>query len=206
MKGAARMCKGKDQALNSRQRQLVEEHLSVVDWVLKDYIKVNEYVVGLGREDLRQEGYVWLCRAAASYDGVSASFGTYARTVVRNGLISHCRRISRQPTVLSLDGSHFPSSYDRSTKPEPAGGDNTDDLIGQADTSTLFFRLKGKYSGVTKLGIEALELKIKGLDGTEIAMLYGVPNNHISAWISRAAQKLREDEQFLSYIQRNVVE
>lgn len=51
MKGAARMCKGKDQALNSRQRQLVEEHLSVVDWVLKDYIKVNEHVVGLGRED-----------------------------------------------------------------------------------------------------------------------------------------------------------
>ena len=67
-----------DTALNDFQRKLVEEHLSVVDWVLLDYIKTNEGVVGLGREDLRQEGFVWLCRAAVSYDGASASFGTYA--------------------------------------------------------------------------------------------------------------------------------
>ena len=41
--------------LNDRQRRLVEQNLSIVDWVLLDHIKVNEAIVGLGREDLRQE-------------------------------------------------------------------------------------------------------------------------------------------------------
>ena len=29
--------------------------------------------------------------------------------------------------------------------------------------------------------------------------MYGVKDNHIRAWISKAVQKLRQDEQFLSY-------
>ncbi|MDO4315053.1 MAG: sigma-70 family RNA polymerase sigma factor [Oscillospiraceae bacterium] len=197
------MCK--DIALNSRQRQLVEDHLSVVDWVLLDYIKAHEGVVGLGREDLRQEGYVWLCRAAVSYDGTSASFGTYARKVVHNGLISYCRKINCQPKMLSLDILQPPALPDSAARAAPGSGDSTDALIDQADAAALLRRLKGKYTGVTKLGIEALELKIKGLNGAEIAALYGVQSNHVSAWISRAAQKLRGDEQFLTYCQRNTV-
>lgn len=184
---------GKNIVLNDRQRQLVERHMTVVDWVLRDYITANEGVVGLAREDLRQEGYVWLCHAAAAYDGVSASFGTYARKVVRNGLISHCRKVSSQPRPLSLEQSYTEGG------PEPSVGDRAEEIIDDADTAALLRRLKGKYSGVTKLGIEALELKIKGLDGAEIAALYGVQSNHVSAWISRAAQKLRKDEQFLAY-------
>lgn len=189
-----------DTALNDFQRKLVEEHLSVVDWVLLDYIKTNEGVVGLGREDLRQEGFVWLCRAAVSYDGASASFGTYARRVVRNGLISHCRKVSHQPKILSLDSPDAPAL---AAEMEAATEDDADALIDRADTSALLHRLKGKYTGVTKLGIEALELKIKGMNGAEIAALYGVQSNHVSAWISRAAQKLRGDEQFLAYFRRD---
>lgn len=185
------MCKSI--VLNDRQRQLVERHMAVVDWVLFDYITANEGVVGLAREDLRQEGYVWLCQAAATYDGVSASFGTYARKVVRNGLISHCRKVNGQPKPLSLEQAYEEGGA------EPHVGDRAEEIIDSADTAALLGRLKEKYSGVTKLGIEALELKIKGLDGTEIAALYGVQSNHVSAWISRAAQKLRKDEQFLAH-------
>ena len=58
--------------LNDRQRHLVEQNLSIVDWVILDHIKVNEAIVGLGREDLRQEGYIWLCHAVATYEGTSA--------------------------------------------------------------------------------------------------------------------------------------
>ena len=52
---------------------------------------------------------------------------------------------------------------------------------------------KRTYSGVAKLGVEALELKIAGYSGTDIAKLYGVQPNHVGAWISRAAQKLKKD-------------
>jgi len=52
---------------------------------------------------------------------------------------------------------------------------------------------KRTYSGVAKLGVEALELKIAGYSGTDTAKLYGVQPNHVGAWISRAAQKLKKD-------------
>lgn len=61
--------------------------------------------------------------------------------------------------------------------------------------------VKAEYSGVARLGIEALELKIKGLSGSDIAHLYGVAPNHVGAWISRAAEKLRKNERFLMGLQ-----
>jgi RNA polymerase sigma factor (sigma-70 family) len=183
--------------LNDRQRRLVEQNLSIVDWVLLDHIKVNEAIVGLGREDLRQEGYIWLCHAAATYDGASASFSTYARRVVRNGLISHCRKISRRPAPLPL----LPSDpfEDEPSGPgyAPQVRDEVDKMIDQIDTIALLHRVKQKYTGVTQLGIEALELKVRGLDSLDIAAVYGVKDNLVRVWISRAVQKLRQDEQFL---------
>ena len=52
---------------------------------------------------------------------------------------------------------------------------------------------KRTYSGVAKLGVEALELKVKGLDGVDIARMYHTTPNNVGAWISRAAQKIRKD-------------
>ena len=52
---------------------------------------------------------------------------------------------------------------------------------------------KRTYSGVARLGVEALELKIAGYSGTDIAKLYGAQPNQVGAWISRAAKKLKKD-------------
>ena len=57
----------------------------------------------------------------------------------------------------------------------------------------LLDRCKKAYSGVARLGIEALEWKINGYSSADIARLYGVKPNHVGAWISRAAKKLRKD-------------
>lgn len=43
--------------------------------------------------------------------------------------------------------------------------DKTDSLIDQIDTAALLAHCKKEYSGVAQLGIEALELKIKGYSG-----------------------------------------
>lgn len=133
------MCK--NIVLTDRQRQLVERHMAVVDWALLDYITANEGVVGLAREDLRQEGYVWLCQAAATYDGVSASFGTYARKVVRNGLISYCRKVNSQPRLLSLD-----QPQDEGV-PEPSVEDRTEEIIDYADAPPSLAASRGSIPG-----------------------------------------------------------
>ena len=56
-----------------------------------------------------------------------------------------------------------------------------------------FWRAKSNYNGITKKGIEAIALKYQGYSNAEIANLYHVKANHISAWISRARSRLKAD-------------
>lgn len=59
--------------------------------------------------DLFQEGCLWLCKAASTYknDG-RAQFSTYAKTVVKNGLLSYCRAICNRKKKFSrlIIGEH----------------------------------------------------------------------------------------------------
>lgn len=189
----------KEIRLTEMQRTLVEEHLSVVHWTIRKHIYVNESIYGMGYDDLFQEGCIWLCHAAVSYHAEQALFATYAKTVVRNGLISYCRQLCRKENhfVRLTIGEH--------------GELSTEDFISdRSDTFHSYFSVvetldflesfAPNYHGVAKLGIEALELKIKGMSVTEIAQLYHVPASHVGAWISRSAQKLRKDPNFLSGI------
>lgn len=70
--------------LNELQRRRVEDHLALVEQVLRRSIKTNETVDGMGHDDLYQEGCIALCRAAVSYREEMGAFPAYARTVIRN--------------------------------------------------------------------------------------------------------------------------
>ena len=72
--------------LTADQQRLVEENLTIVERVLRFDINANPCVAGLGYEDLYQEGCVWLCNAALTFDPARGSFASYARRVVQNGL------------------------------------------------------------------------------------------------------------------------
>lgn len=189
----------KTQILSKPQQDLVEKHLSVVHWAIHHFIKVNETIFGFEYDDLFGEGCIWLCKAAATYDEARGEFAAYAKTVVRNGLLSYCRimcgKQKRQRLLLDVmlsddDDTRF---LDRLTTE-----DDLDALISSVDALTLLETVKPQYSGVARLGIEALEYRISGLSGNDIAKLYGVPPNHIGAWISRAAAKLRQNDKVLA--------
>lgn len=184
-----------DFRLTPEQQTLVEQNLSLVDKTISWYIHVNENVCGLGYEDLSQEGRVALCRAAATYDGVSAQFSTYATTLIRNHLTDCCKAVSarlRNLPVVPLDAG--PPDEDRPPGYlEPSVEDGVDALIDQLDADSLLSDYKRRYSGVARLGIEALELKIRGYSGADIARLYNTKPSCVGAWISRATQKIRKD-------------
>ena len=179
------------------QRSLVEHYLTVVDWVIRDHIKLNPQVCGLDYSDVYQEGCVHLCRAAAAYTGGPSGFGAYARKVVRNGLISYCRQICRRdPDLPLLDGI---------PEPEPPADRSSSSLeeqvlnkLADEDLVRTLHQVHAQSSGVVRLGLEAMDLKVKGMTGQEIAALYGVKPNHVGAWISRAAQRLRSNRAFWS--------
>lgn len=60
--------------LTPEQKKLVENHLSIVYWVIRQDISVNESVYGFEYDDLYQEGCLWLCHAAVSYNAGLAKF------------------------------------------------------------------------------------------------------------------------------------
>jgi len=185
--------------LSPEQQALVESHLSIVQWVIRDSIYVNEAVYGFEYDDLYQEGCILLCLAAASYNPCLAQFPTYAKKVVRNGLVSYCRQThGRQKHFTSLEfNEHGEPAMNRQTLNHP---DDSALLTDTMETLELLHSASKDYQGVTKLGIEALKMKVQGYGISEIAALYRAPPSHVGAWISRASQKLRKNPAFLSGI------
>ena len=161
--------------LNDLQRQRVEDHLALVEQVLRRSIKTNETVDGMGHDDLYQEGCIALCRAAVSYREEMGAFPAYARTVIRNYLLDRCREIQsarKNLPLLSLD------AFAEMGAPEPVSPFHTEDLISDVSSSTLLSHFKNRYHGTARLGI---------------AKLYQKKPNYIGACISRAAEKLRRE-------------
>lgn len=176
--------------LNDLQRRRVEEHLALVEQVLRRSIKTNETVDGMGHDDLYQDGCIALCRAAVSYREEMGAFPAYARTVIRNYLLDRCREIQsarKNLPLLSLD------AFAEMGAPEPVSPFHTEDLISDVSSDALLSHFRNRYHGTARLGIEALELRVRGYSCADIAKLYQKKPNYIGACISRAAEKLRRE-------------
>ncbi len=187
--------------LTPEQQLLVEQHLSVVHWVIIDHIHVNEGIYGLGYDDLYQEGCIYLCKAAVSFRAGQSRFSTYARSVVRNGLISYCRFTScnhRHHSRLEV-GERGELLADGELL-EYGSHSNADGSM--AETLALLETTKNEYQGIARLGIEALALQIQGHRITDIAAAYQVPSSHVGAWISRSKKKLRSNQKFIGELLR----
>ena len=181
--------------LNDEQRALVEQNLHLIDIIIRKHISVNESVRGLEYDELYSTGCMALCVAAFTYDG-SVKFVTYASRVIQNRLIDQCRKASREhKQTLSLDNTLADGDDDFGDV--IADDSNTvGDMIAKADSDRIISDAKRRYKGAVLKGVEAIELRLKGYSGAEIAKLYGVGNNNVTSWISKATAKLRIDYEY----------
>lgn len=184
--------------MTEAQRVLVAENLHVADnYVYFNYI-VNPAIAGFTQEDLRQTGYLALCKAALYYNG-QVKFETFAQKVLRSSLSDYCSKMLPDRMGLSFDAQLGTDDEDCSLYSFLADP-GAQAAFSEIETQDLLIRCKQKYSGITRKGIEAMELKMQGFTGPEIAKLYGCKANDIRAWISRAQQKLRADLGVLSAV------
>lgn len=194
--------KNKKISLNQDQQCMVEANLSIVHKVIRARFTVNESLLSFSYEDLYQEGCIWLCKAVVTYQAERAvKFETYASKVITNGLRTYCRLMCNKEKY-----QHIAIHTDEAKEPleRIPVYDNTEDLLSERETTHLLHSIKRQYKGTIKLGIEAIEWKLKGFSGKEIADMYGVKPNLVGAWISRAAGKLRSNEKFMKYIRECV--
>lgn len=186
-----------EKPLSDQQRKLAEENLSLVWQTIAKSIHFNEEIPGLGLDDLFQEGAWALCLAASSYlPETNVPFSAYARPVIRNHLVDYCRRISLQSQrmfTVSLDAPS-PHSPLLPVSVTAEGSASDEDWDTQIVLAQLLDYGKRTYRGVELLGIKALELKLKGYTGADIARLYHTGSTNVGAWISKAAKKLKNDQ------------
>ena len=191
--------------LTRRQQKLAEENLYIVPRIIHKHIIINKSLFGFEYEDLYQEGCIWLCKAAANFrEETGAPFTAYAEKVIVNGLRTYCRLMygkHQQAYILPLHADPETASFSLDQIPDC---DQQDAIIAEVDTMQLLHDMKQQYTGITRLGIEAIELKIKGYSGKEIAAIYGVQPNLVGAWISRAKSKLKQNDSFMGYFQHPV--
>ena len=89
--------------LTADQQRLVEENLTIVERVLRFDINANPRVAGLGYEDLYQEGCVWLCNAALTFDPARGSRHPRARHRTEWSGSSYCLQpYGKQSRMISL--------------------------------------------------------------------------------------------------------
>ena len=174
---------------------MVERELPWVSWTIKQFITCNENTVGLGYEDMYQEGCIALCRAAALYRAGNGEFSTFAVTVIRNHLLDYCRKLAagqRDISVISFETLHEDGIERQTGEARPPAME--DDALERLGVTQLLRNRRNRYAGVARRGVEALELKVlEGYGVTEIARLYNSKPNEVGAWISRAAKKIRKD-------------
>lgn len=195
----------KNISLNNQQQKIVEENLGIVKLAIHKSIIVNDNLYGFEYDDLYQEGCIWLCKAALSFDeSRDIKFATFAEKVVTNGLRTYCRLMcGKQKHQTLLPAQSEPDENGYSLDQIPAE-DMLDKLFEEQDVFLLLQKCKKQYTGTVRLGIEAIEWKIKGLSGAEIAEMYDVKPNLVGAWISRAAQRLRKNHAFMQHFDRAV--
>lgn len=111
--------------------------------------------------------------------------------MIRYALLDECRKAK---TVYSR---HL--SYDASINSDDGDGDTFAGMLGDtSDINDSIFSeepmsTKKTHKGAVLKGIEAIELRIKGYTGAEIAQMYGVKNNNVTSWISKAVAVLNAE-------------
>lgn len=184
--------------MTEAQKTLVVENLHVADnYVYFNYI-ANPAIAGFTQEDLRQTGYLALCKAALYYNG-QVKFETFAQKVLKSSLSDYCSKMLPAAMGLSLD-AQLGSDEEECSLHSFLADTSAQKAFAEIETEDLLARCKRRYSGITRRGIEALELKMQGYTGPEIAEMYGCKANEITAWISRARQQLRSDLGILSAV------
>ncbi|MCR5173344.1 MAG: sigma-70 family RNA polymerase sigma factor [Oscillospiraceae bacterium] len=180
------------------QRILTEQHLGLVDRVIRSRIKLSANPL-LTYDDLYQVGCMALCRAAMHYDQKCGTFEAFAYRVVYHAMIDHCRS---QNTANAHTADMMPDDEGESIVLRSYGKEvDYDSLVMDGLVRGCLEDCRKRYTGVARKGIEAILLKSLGCSTREIADKHGTSVNNVNAWISRARSRLLKEPEIRALLE-----
>lgn len=171
-------------SLTEEQRMKVEENMGLVGQVIQDCV----HTLGKGSmydyNDLFQIGCIGLCKAAQTdRPGYAVAFSTYAYRLIRNEIYTQLEYATRRGREVATDPDEMPCVVlDDETPEQREACLSLLHLLDQAEAGA---------TGVTAKGLQAIRLLIEGYSNREIGERFGVPANHVTAWVTRARKYLK---------------
>lgn len=173
--------------------QLCERYAHLLDAMVRQFAPSlgivaeggTSELLGIGREELRQDAALALYRAAQTYDpadkGQSVQFGLYAKICIRNAMITLVRRYNRMRTQREKQTGR--------TQTAPSRRQRWESLDKTALTGETMQRLQGVLSPYEK---QILQQYMQGKPPREIAVVLGRSERSVSNGIYRMKGKLKE--------------
>lgn len=192
--------------MTEKAKKLIEENMDMLEITVKALL-IKFKVPWNDADEYRQTGYLALCKNAHRYDG-RTKFTTFANTVMNNAFIDKCRHDNVKNTeCLSFDEPYAEDDDGNgltlmSVLSTP--NDTENEALTRITRELIRKNIKDAKAecGAKTIvkGFEALELKLEGYTGEEIAGMFDVPSNYLRSWMSKAKKILLADYGVLELI------
>lgn len=175
--------------MTQSQCRLVEANLDLISQCVYRRFFVDARFADISYDDLKQIGYLALCKAAICFDATrpEEDFFPYAKAAIYNELALCFRRIRERPKTVPLDA--LVEEYGDIPFSDP----HQDEMFLAIENRDLLERHLKKSSGIYRTGLEAIILRMRGYTSEEIGRKYGKDRWYINAVISKTRKKMRAD-------------
>lgn len=181
--------------------RLVKDNLLLVKGVIKS-IRYPSYV---SYEDLESEGNLALVVAAKTFDcGRGVKFSSYAYACIRNSLI---KKVNKECEYGNRKSGDKRLNDDELLSIEEQLPDNAvpiaDCVALSVDMQEALRYIRGQYKKRPSIlrGLEAIVLNVYGYKFCDIAKMWQMGENHLTAIVSRTRSVLRKDNELLRLLQ-----
>ena len=173
---------------------IIDKYKNCIVSILKGYLK--EYnIIGVEVADLYQEGLIGLMHAIKTFDKEKdVTFYTYANTCIRSSIISAMRQTFRMKNRIlnnsfSLDKLIEDSNHNYYEIFKDESYDPNKVLLKEEENSEIINAIKSRLS---RGELVIFELKLKGLNNTEIAELLNKSKKYVEYTMFRINKKYKE--------------
>lgn len=173
---------------------IIDKYKNCILTILKGFLK--EYnIIGVEVADLYQEGLIGLMHAIKTFDKEKdVTFYTYANTCIRSSIISAMRQTFRMKNRIlnnsfSLDKLIEDSNHNYYEIFKDESYDPNRILIKDEENQEIINSIKSRLS---RGELVIFELKLKGLNNTEIAELLNKSKKYVENTMFRINKKYKE--------------